>query len=89
LCQRGRGAKTVECPHFQDCEYIRSWRGASDAPFVILVHAYLGLGRDTDSYAELTAGFDYDNERDDGSLLNPVEVANIVCDEDRTQIRVE
>jgi hypothetical protein len=89
LCRRGRGAKTVECPHFQDCEYIQSWRGASDAPFVILVHAYLGLGRDTDSYAELTASFDYDNERDDGSLFNPVEVATIVCDEDPTQSLVE
>jgi hypothetical protein len=56
---------------------------------VILVHAYLGLGRDTDSYAELTAGFDYDNERDGGSLVHPVEVANIVCDEDPTQSLVE
>jgi hypothetical protein len=89
LCQRRRGAETLECRYFRDCEYIRSWRGASDAPFVILVHTYLGLGRDTDSYAELTASFDYDNERDDGSLFNPVKVANIVCDEDPTQSLVE
>jgi Rad3-related DNA helicase len=58
LCQRRRGKDTSDCPHFRDCEYIRSWRGARDARFVILVHAYLGLGWDSDSYARLSARFD-------------------------------
>lgn len=89
LCQRRRAAETLECPHFHDCEYIRSWRGASDAPFVILVHAYLGFGRDPESYAQLTASFDLDTEEDDGRLFSPTEVATIVCDEDPTQSLVE
>ena len=61
----------------------------SDAPFVILVHAYLGFGRDPESYAQLTASFDLDTEEDDGRLLSPTEVATIVCDEDPTQSLVE
>ena len=89
LCQRRRGKDTLECPHFQDCEYIRSWRGARDARFVILVHAYLGLGWDSDSYARLSARFDLDNEQDESLLFNPAEMANIVCDEDPTQSLVE
>ena len=56
---------------------------------MILVHAYLGLGRDTDSYAELTASSDYDDERDDGALFNAVDAGSIVCDEDPTQSLVE
>jgi hypothetical protein len=89
LCQRRRGKDTSDCPHFRDCEYIRSWRGARDARFVILVHAYLGLGWDSDSYARLSARFDLDNEQDESLLFNPAEMANIVCDEDPTQSLVE
>jgi hypothetical protein len=89
LCQRRRGAEIVECPHFKDCEYIRSWRGASGAPFVILVHAYLGLEWQSDSFASLAASFDIDGEQDDSQLFNPAQVLSIVCDEDPTQSLVE
>jgi hypothetical protein len=89
LCQRRRGAETVECPYFQDCEYIRSWRGASEAPFVILVHAYLGLEWQSDSFASLAASFDIDGEQDDSQFFNPAQVLTIVCDEDPTQSLVE
>jgi hypothetical protein len=89
LCQRRRGAETAECPHFQHCEYIRSWRGASEARFVILVHAYLGREWQSDSLARLGNSFDSDGEDDDDQFFNPAQVQTIVCDEDPTQSLVE
>jgi hypothetical protein len=89
LCQRRQGGRTSECPHFQDCEYIRSWRGARDARFVILVHAYLGLGAQNDNFARLSANFDFGDEQDERRLFGLGEVANIVCEEDPTQSLVE
>jgi hypothetical protein len=89
LCQRRRGAETVECPHFQHCEYIRSWRGASEARFVILVHAYLGREWQSESLARLGDSFDRDGEDDDDQFFNPAQVQTIVCDEDPTQSLVE
>jgi hypothetical protein len=89
LCRRRRGAETVECPHFQDCEYIGSWRGASEARFVILVHAYLGLEWQSDSFVRLGDSFDIDGEQDDSQFFNPAQVQTIVCDEDPTQSLAE
>ena len=89
LCRRRRGEAISECPHFADCEYIRSWRGARDAPFVILVHAHLGMGWDSDSYDRFATSFDFDTEQDNDALFNPAHVQTIVCDEDPTQSLVE
>jgi hypothetical protein len=35
LCRRSHRGEVSECPHFADCEYIRAWRAAHAAPFVI------------------------------------------------------
>jgi hypothetical protein len=81
LCRQSRNGETLECPYFRDCEYIRSWRDARDARFIILVHAYLGLGSDSESYARLVD----DEEEDEGLLFTPAEVGNLICDEDPSQ----
>src|SRR3984893_2142716 len=44
LCRRKSESEVSECPYFGECEYIRAWRGAYGAPFVILVHSHLGVG---------------------------------------------
>lgn len=88
LCQRRREGETSECPHFSGCEYIRSWRDARQARFIILVHAYLGLAWDSESYASLVQRVDY-GEEEDTLLFNPTEVRNIICDEDPSQSLVE
>lgn len=44
LCRRSHRGEVSECPHLADCEYIREWRTAYAAPFVILVHSHLGIG---------------------------------------------
>jgi hypothetical protein len=44
LCRRRDRHELSECPHFSDCEYIREWRRAYEAPYVILVHSHLGIG---------------------------------------------
>src|SRR6266436_2357921 len=43
LCRRSQEGQVDECPHFGGCDYIRAWQAAHAAPFVILVHSYLGL----------------------------------------------
>jgi Rad3-related DNA helicase len=44
LCRRRHQREVSECPYFDGCEYIRAWRSAYAAPYVILVHSHLGVG---------------------------------------------
>lgn len=89
LCRRTQGGETSECHYFADCEYIRSWRGAYRSPFVILVHAYLGLEWKSESYARIAGIFDIDNGPASEPSFNPAYASTIVCDEDPTQSLVE
>lgn len=93
LCRSSQEEEVFECPYFTNCEYIRSWRGAYKSPFVILVHAYLGLEWKSESYARIAGMFDIGNGSNDGPgskpSFNPAYASTIVCDEDPTQSLVE
>jgi len=43
LCQRTAEGRAFQCPYFAGCEYIQTRQAAYSSPFVILVHAHLGL----------------------------------------------
>lgn len=43
LCQRKSDGQSSQCPYFAECEYIQTRRAAYSSPFMILVHAHLGL----------------------------------------------
>jgi hypothetical protein len=87
LCRRSHRGEVSECPHFADCEYIRAWRAAHAAPFVILVHSHLGIGWDGTGIVRGADDFDNDTPRE--RSFNPANAAIIVCDEDPTVSLVE
>src|SRR5208282_5489863 len=62
ICRRTHEAEVSECPHFANCEYIRAWRGAYAAPFVILVHSHLGMGWESASLLRRGGSFSLDDE---------------------------
>ena len=92
LCRRSSQVEVSECPYFADCEYIRAWRAAHAAPFVILVHSHLGVGGEDTSIVRGAGRFE--NHGDDNSPVyepsfNPTNAATIVCDEDPTTSLIE
>src|SRR5262249_57578074 len=44
-------------PYFAECGYIREWRSAYDAPYVILVHSHHGVGWESTGIAHWAGGF--------------------------------
>jgi hypothetical protein len=92
LCRRRHQREVFECPHFADCEYIRDWRGAYSAPYVILVHSHLGVGWESTGIVRGSFGSEdsgeYDAPRFEHSF-NPADAAIVVCDEDPTTSLIE
>jgi hypothetical protein len=92
LCRRRHERETFECPHFADCEYIRDWRGAYSAPYVILVHSHLGVGWESTGIVRGSFGSE-DSGEDDAPRFehsfNPADAAIVVCDEDPTTSLIE
>jgi hypothetical protein len=92
LCRRKYESEVSECPHFSECEYIRAWRAAYGAPFVILVHSHLGVGWESTGIVR-GAGWFNDDRGDEQPRFersfNPANAAIVVCDEDPTQSLVE
>jgi hypothetical protein len=92
LCRRRDQREKFECPYFADCEYIRDWRAAYSAPYVILVHSHLGVG--WESTGIVRGSFGEENNADDDALrfepsFNPANAAIVVCDEDPTTSLIE
>jgi hypothetical protein len=92
LCRRRNQREVSECPYFADCEYVREWRSAYDAPYVILVHSHLGVGWESTGIVHWADGFGDDDE-DDGPRFqrsfNPADAPIVVCDEDPTTSLIE
>jgi hypothetical protein len=91
LCRRRHKGEASECPYFGDCEYIRTWRTAYAAPYVILVHSHFGIGWESTGIVRGAAWF---GDGDDGRprsqpFFNPADAAIIVCDEDPTASLIE
>jgi hypothetical protein len=92
LCRRSHQREVSECPYFADCEYIREWRRAYDAPYVILVHSHLGVGWESTGIVRWAGGFDDDDENERPRFqhsFNPANAPIIVCDEDPTASLIE
>jgi hypothetical protein len=92
LCRRRQNGKLSECPYFGDCEYIREWRTAYAAPYVILVHSHLGVGWESTGIVRgaLAVGDDGDERQPSFEpSFNPADAAIIVCDEDPTTSLIE
>lgn len=89
LCQRTADGQAFQCPYFACCEYIQTRQTAYSSPFVILVHAHLGLEWGAN------AGDRFYEEEDEGVAaerqrhFNPKQANIIVCDEDPTVSLVE
>jgi hypothetical protein len=87
LCRRRDQRERFECPYFFDCEYIRDWRAAYSAPYVILVHSHLGVGWESTGIVRGSFGSE-DSGEDDAPrfepTFNPANAAIVVCDEDPT-----
>jgi len=79
-------------PYFAECEYIREWRSAYDAPYVILVHSHHGVGWESTGIAHWAGGFgdggDDDRLRFERSF-SPANAPIVVCDEDPTTSLIE
>ena len=78
---------SYECPHFSDWEYIRDWRAAHSASYVILVHSHLGVGWENTGIVR--GSFGSEDDREDAGprfepSFNPADAAIVVCDEDPT-----
>jgi hypothetical protein len=92
LCSRRHRGEVSECPYFAGCEYIREWRSAHNAPYVILVHSHLGIGWESAGIAHWAGGFSDDDEDDRPQFeysFNPADAPIIVCDEDPTTSLIE
>jgi hypothetical protein len=92
LCRRRHQGEISECPYFAECEYIREWRAAYAAPYVILVHSHLGVGWESTGIARWAGGFSDSGEEDQPHYehsFNPANAAIIVCDEDPTTSLIE
>jgi hypothetical protein len=93
LCRRRRHQREVsECPYFADCEYIRAWRQAYDAPYVILVHSHLGAGWESTGIVRGAVGFSDSDDEEEPQFeqsFNPANAAIVVCDEDPTTSLIE
>jgi hypothetical protein len=92
LCRRRHRREAFECPYFGECEYIREWRAAYSAPYVILVHSHLGVGWESTGIVRGAVGFG--DDADDGKSrfehsFNPADAAIVVCDEDPTASLIE
>jgi hypothetical protein len=81
LCRRD----VSECPYFAGCEYIREWRRAYDAPYVILIHSHLGIGWESTGIAQWAGGFGGNARRS----FNPADAPIVVCDEAPTASLIE
>jgi hypothetical protein len=92
LCRRRDQREISECPYFADCEYIRDWRAAYAAPYVILVHSHLGVGWESTGIVRGSFGSE-DSGEDDAPRFepsfNPANAAIVVCDEDPTTSLIE
>jgi hypothetical protein len=91
LCWRRDRREVSECPYLADCEYIREWRRAYDAPYVILVHSHLGVGWESTGIVRWGGGLgggEDDRPRFQHSF-NPANAPIIVCDEDPTASLIE
>ena len=92
LCRRRHQGEVSECPYFGECEYIREWRRAYAAPYVVLVHSHLGVGWESTGIARWAGGFSDDGEHDQPAFehsFNPADAPIIVCDEDPTTSLIE
>jgi hypothetical protein len=92
LCRRRHQREVSECPYFAKCEYIRDWRTAYAAPYVILVHSHLGVGWESTGIARWAGGFSDSSEEDQPRYehsFNPANAAIVVCDEDPTTSLIE
>ena len=93
LCRRSQERQVDQCPHFDDCDYIRAWQAAYASPFVILVHSYLGIEWETAGIVHGVGEGEHEDGADGrpgpGRRFNPTHAAIIVCDEDPTQALVE
>jgi hypothetical protein len=89
LCRRRHEREVSECPFFGGCEYIRSWRAAYKAPYVILVHSHLGIGWESTGIVRGAAAFGGDDRPRSEPSFNPADAAIIVCDEDPTASLIE
>src|SRR5215470_3365421 len=91
LCQRTADGRAFQCPYFAGCEYIQTRQAAYSSPFVILVHAHLGL----EWGVTAAERFWFEAEEDEGDRaerkphFNPKQANIIVCDEDPTASLVE
>ena len=87
LCRRRHQQDVSECPYFADCEYIPAWQSAHAAPYVIPVHAHLGVGWESSRTVRGAVGLsDSDDEEEPqfDQSFNPANAAIVVCDEDPT-----
>jgi hypothetical protein len=92
LCRRRHDSEVSQCPYFAECEYIREWRGAYEAPYVILVHSHLGVGWESTGIVRWAGGFGDEGEDDQPRLehsFNPANAPIVVCDEDPTTSLIE
>jgi hypothetical protein len=89
LCRRRYKGEASECPYYGDCEYIRAWRAAYNAPYVILVHSHLGIGWESTGIVRGAAAFGDDDRPRSEPSFNPADAAIIVCDEDPTASLIE
>jgi hypothetical protein len=89
LCERRSDGQSSQCPYFAGCEYIQTRKAAYGAPFVILVHAHLGL----EWGATAAERFYEEGDEDDGPErqrhFNPKQANILICDEDPTASLVE
>lgn len=86
LCRHVSDGEVSECPYFGDCEYIKAYQEAYDAPFVIMVHAHLGLP--WAPQAEVLSWFE-EPEEPELRLFRPAYATIVICDEDPTRHLVE
>ena len=89
LCRRKHKEEASECPYFGDCEYIRVWRTAYAAPYVILLHSHLGIAWESTGIVRGAVGFGGDDRPRSEPSFNPADAAIIVCDEDPTASLIE
>ena len=92
LCHRRHQQDVSECPYFADCEYIPAWQSAHAAPYVIPVHAHLGVGWESSRTVRGAVGLsDSDDEEEPqfDQSFNPANAAIVVCDEDPTTSLIE
>jgi hypothetical protein len=92
LCRRRHQRAVSECPYFADCEYIRAWHRAYDAPYVMLVHSHLGFGWESTGIVRGAVGFSDSDDEEAPQFeqsFNPANAAIVVCNEDPTTSLIE